>query len=128
MAQPDIFERFCRETVAAISPVRSIDVPLLVAPGRLALESLVFERPLAREVLVDETADGSVVVSAAGSELLLEGIGAGLIRRIFDTDAFTLAEALGWDHSASADDIAALIEELVRAGLLTARSGPASTR
>jgi hypothetical protein len=62
-----------------------------------------------------------VAVTVGGSEIRLEGVDPGLVKTIFDSDSFTLAEVRASHPDVPIDDVSELIAELVRSGLLLAR-------
>jgi hypothetical protein len=116
----DVFERFCADTLAGIEPTRHVEMPVLVGPG-CPMDGVIFERPIGRRHLFGIDGDSITAVSVGGCELQLEGVDAGLIRRIFDAGSFTIDDLHRWHPEIAPDEIAELLTELVRSGMLIAR-------
>ncbi len=119
LAEPDLFQRFFRDTLASIQPVHNasmLDEPLRVGELR-------FERPAGRRhFFADRVAgDTRVAVTVAGAEIQLDGGDETLIRKVFDADSFTLADIRAWMPDVSIDEVVELLTELTRAGFLIAR-------
>jgi ribosomal protein L16 Arg81 hydroxylase len=119
LAEPDLFQRFCRDTLASIQPIHNasmLDEPLRV-------DELRFERPAGRRHYFADHAEGdtSVVVTVAGAEIQLDGADEALIRQVFDADSFTLADIRVWIPDVRLDEVTELLTELTRGGFLIAR-------
>jgi ribosomal protein L16 Arg81 hydroxylase len=120
LSEADVFERFCREVLDGIRPTRNVEMPIQVTDD-LPVATLVFERPVGRRHFISGSGQGAVAVTVGGSEMQLEGVDPGLVRTIFDSDSFTLAELRTSHPDVPANDVSELIGELVRSGLLLAR-------
>jgi ribosomal protein L16 Arg81 hydroxylase len=118
ISETDLFQRFCSDTLTAIRPAHTVQMPFQVMTDHLALEQFVFERPSARPYVISQTGASEITISVAGSDIQLEGISASAISRMFASPAFTLADFRAWEPSANIDDVAGLVTELVRMGLL----------
>jgi ribosomal protein L16 Arg81 hydroxylase len=123
ISAPDLFERFYKDTLAGIRPVQRVELPLLGMADRLPIETIVFERPAARPYLIDVVDESTAVVTVPGCEMRLEGLAPALIRKIFESASFTLADVRSWDPLAPAEDVSDLLVELLHAGLLAGRAG-----
>jgi ribosomal protein L16 Arg81 hydroxylase len=127
LAEPDLFERFCKDTLGSVPPAHNAS---LLDDG-LPLDQVRFERPAGRRHYFADrperdggsagSADDSITVTVAGTEIQLEGVDAGLIRRIFNAESFTLADVHTWKPDVAIADVAELLTELTRSGFLIAR-------
>jgi len=124
LSDETLFDRFLRDTIRAIQPLHTIDLPAQGAPEPLSLDRMVFERPDGRPYVVEETGPSDVVISVAGSDIQLEGVNPIVIRRIFASPSFTLADVTAWDPAVNVGDISDFLTEMVRSGLLMARPIP----
>jgi len=119
LAEPDLFERFCRDTIASIQPVHNVS--MLDDPLRLA--ELRFDRPAGRRHYFADRAEGdtSVSVTVAGAEIQLDGADEDLVRKVFEADSFTLADIRAWRPDVALGELTELLTELTRAGVLVAK-------
>jgi ribosomal protein L16 Arg81 hydroxylase len=122
LSDPTLFDRFLRDTIRAIQPLHTIDLLAQGLPESVSLDHVVFERPAGRPYVVEQQGPTDVVVSVAGSDIQLEGINAAVVSRIFESRSFTLADVRTWDPAVNAEEVSDLLTELVRSGLLIARS------
>jgi ribosomal protein L16 Arg81 hydroxylase len=121
LSDATLFERFLRETVTGMQPHRTVEMPLQGISEPLALDRLVFERPGGRRHVIEQSGASDVVITVAGSEIRLEGVSPAVVRRIFASESFTLADIKGCDPAVSDDEVSELLSEFIRAGLLLAR-------
>jgi hypothetical protein len=121
LADPTLFERFQRDSVRDVHPLHTIDLLRQGLPDSTALDHLVFERPPGRPFVVDAES-GEAVVTVAGTDIQLARINPIALQRIFASPSFTLADVKSWDPEADPAEVADLLSELVRSGLLLTRS------
>jgi hypothetical protein len=98
-------------------------MPVQVGPG-CALDTFIFERPMGRRHFFRSDGDSGVAVTAGSCEIQLEGVDLGLMKKIFDADSFTVDDIRGWYPDLPMTEVAELLTELVRSGLLVARLTP----
>jgi ribosomal protein L16 Arg81 hydroxylase len=118
--EPDLFERFVTDIFAGTTPQPTVQMPLEGAAGPLPLDEVVFQRPAGQRHVFTDLGD-SVAVKVAGMEIELEGANRDLLARILGSSSFT-ADDLARVPGATREEIAELLETLVRSGLLEARS------
>ena len=120
LAEPDLFERFCKDTLADVQPVHSVSV----LDDPLPIETLRFERPPGRRhYFANGTGAGSnssVTITVAGSEIEAEQADAVLLGKILDAEAFTLSDIRAWQPDVAIADVTELLAELTRSGFLIA--------
>lgn len=121
LSEPDLLERFATDIFVGTSPAVSINMPLDGAAAPLPVEDLVFDRPAGQRHVIQERTDGSVVLKAGGVELELEGVSRELLAGILGASSIRLEDIDTRSHGATREEIAELLETLVRAGLLVAR-------
>jgi ribosomal protein L16 Arg81 hydroxylase len=119
LGEPDLFERFYRDTLGSVEPVHN--ATLLDDP--LPIEDLRFERPPGRRhYFASGAGEGpNVTITVAGAEIEVEDSDTGLLAKIFDADAFTVADVRAWKPDATIEEVTALLAELTRSGFLIAR-------
>ena len=118
IAEPALFERFCRDTLATIQPTHNVTFQ----NDQLPIDRLRFRRPPGRRHYFGSVPgdDGEVTVTVAGNEIQAQASDAELIRRIFDTEAFTLSDLRAWKPDLPIDEVSELLQELTRSGFLIA--------
>jgi hypothetical protein len=121
ISEPDLHERFWQMMFDDIRPRPNVHLPVQARLDTVPLETLVFDRPAGRLHLIRANGD-SIVVSAGGCELALEAGYRTLIERIFETDSFAMADLQTWQPGVNVAEASELLRELLRSGLLTARS------
>jgi hypothetical protein len=122
MSEPDIFERYRRDMADRVQPRRTLSLPFQAASeAERPVDSLIFDRPMGRHHAITEE-NGVVTLSAAGSELQLEGVDARLLTTIFELDKFSVADIQARHPQTPGTDIAELVGALLRLGLLRARA------
>jgi ribosomal protein L16 Arg81 hydroxylase len=122
LSDPTVFDRFLRDTIGTIQPPHMIDLLMQGLPELAPLDSVVFERPVGRPYVIEEKSPTDVIVSVAGTEIQLEEMNAKTVSRIFESQSFTLADVRTWDPQVNVKEVSDLLTELVRSGLLIARS------
>jgi ribosomal protein L16 Arg81 hydroxylase len=127
LSDATLFERFFKDTVTGMQPLYTVEMPLQGMSEPLPIDRLVFERPSGRRHVVEQSGASNVVISVAGSEIQLEGVNPTVIRRIFASESFTLADIRAWDPTVNADEVSELLSEFIRAGLLLAGPAHSST-
>jgi ribosomal protein L16 Arg81 hydroxylase len=120
LSEADLFERFCKDVLGSIHPTHNVEMPIQVTAD-LPVAAFVFERPVGRRHFISDCGQRAVAVTVGGSEIRLEGVDPGLVKTIFDSDSFTLAQVRASHPAVPIDDVSELIAELVRSGLLLAR-------
>lgn len=87
------------------------------------VDRLRFERPAGRRHYFADRAEGDtgVTVTVAGAEIQIDGVAEDLIRKVFDSDSFTLADICTWTPDVALEELVELLTELTRSGFLVAR-------
>ena len=120
LAEPDLFERFCKDTLADVQPVHSVSV----LDDPLPIETLRFERPPGRRHYfangIGAGSNSSVTITVAGSDIEAEQADAVLLGKILDAEAFTLSDIRAWQPDVAIADVTELLAELTRSGFLIA--------
>jgi ribosomal protein L16 Arg81 hydroxylase len=119
LADPDIAEKFCKTMLRSVRPIGGVEVAIQTAPA-MDIEALVFERPMGRRHFLQQD-DESVTLTSADCDIELEPADAGFLVKIFSADTFTADDIRRWRPDADLPEVAELLGELVRSGLLTAR-------
>jgi ribosomal protein L16 Arg81 hydroxylase len=119
LADPDLAEKFCKTMLRSVRPIGGVEVELQTA-GVMDIEALVFERPMGRRHFFLED-DESVTLTSADCDIELEAADAGFLAKIFSVDTFTADDIRRWRPDADLPEVAELLGELVRTGLLIAR-------
>ena len=120
VSEPGIFERYRQHVTGSLQPRATIALPFQSATVTAPVDTLVFERPPGRAHVITE-ADDAVTVSSAGCEFQLEASFRPLLTSIFEADSFTASDLLKAHPGIASDDLADLLRELMKLGLLTAR-------
>jgi hypothetical protein len=118
VADPDLFERFCKDTLGTIQPAHNVSFV-----DDALIDALRFERPAGRRHYIGAVSDddaGAVVVTAGGSEIRIDGADADLIRRMFAAESFTADDIRAWKPGVDMIEMADVLTELTRSGLLIA--------
>jgi hypothetical protein len=116
---PDLASRFCRAMLRDVQPLRRVNAPAQAA-SELEVEHLIFERPAGRRHFFTRSDEG-VTLTSGECEIELEEAEAGFLQKLFATDAFTAEDIRRWRPSADPSEVADLLGELVRSGLLLVR-------
>ena len=119
LADPDLAEKFCKTMLRDVRPSRRVDVATQTADG-LDIAALVFERPMGRRHFMQQD-DEAVTLTSADCDIEIEAADAGFLAKIFAADAFTVDDIRLWRPDADLEEVAVLLGELVRSGLLIAR-------
>jgi hypothetical protein len=123
---PSTGDRFAREVFAATSPIITATMPLDGSAEPLPLGEMVFTRPPGQRHVVTDHGDGRVAVRVAGTEIELEGVSRELLARVFSPEPFTLEDLAPLRGGVSSEDLAELLEMLLRSGSLLSRHHAAS--
>ncbi|MGE0703412.1 MAG: cupin domain-containing protein [Vicinamibacterales bacterium] len=121
LSADDMPERFWKATFEGTHPVQAFDFPTMAGLDGVAMDTLVFDRPIGRRHAVTARDEERLTISAAGCELEFEAGDGALIERLFDAESFTFADASAWAPPGNGEEVAELLKELVRAGLLDVR-------
>ena len=118
LSERDLVERFCKATLRDAPPLSRVSVPRL-ADG-FDVDGFVFERPAGRRHFVERRGDGSVALIAGDREVELDANDVEFFSRLFAAETFTAADIRAWRPDADPTEVAAVLGELVRSGLLDA--------
>ena len=122
LADPGLLERFVADLYVDTSPVATVQMPLDGKPGPLQVDDLVFRRPAGQRHILTKAGPTRIVLRVARTEIELEDVPEALIAGILASDTFTIADALRWAPETKREEVADLLDHLVRSGFLIAEA------
>jgi ribosomal protein L16 Arg81 hydroxylase len=122
LADPLLLERFIADVYVDTAAVPTVEMPLDGTPGPLPVEDVVFRRPAGQRHVLTRVGPSRLMLKVARTDIELEDVPEALIAGILASDAFTLADALHWAPETTREEVAELLDHLVRSALLVAEA------
>lgn len=119
LAAPDLIERFAAEFFAEPPSTIQVHMPVDGDPGPFHASEYVFTPPIGQRHVVEAVGNGARL-KVAGTEVELEAVDARLLAHVLRSESFTIDDLARHAPAVGRDELAEILETLVRSGLLQA--------